>query len=111
MAFVHGNWVIGVLLLLNVVQLCSTPVFLFNCCCRVGRCGMGGLPFPSLLAQKGVLGFVNCVVHTAETNMVDAAGTTTYGYAIGGQLWTEDGPWSNDTVTNIWNSLQPHERR
>jgi len=43
--------------------------------------------------------------------MVDASGTTTYAYAIGGQLWTEDGPWSNDTVTNIWNSLQPHERR
>jgi len=35
------------------------------------------------------------------TNMVDAAGTTAYGYAAGGQLWTEDGPWSSDTVTTI----------
>ena len=34
------------------------------------------------------------------TNMVDAAGTTKYAYTAGGQLWTEDGPWSNDTVTN-----------
>jgi RHS repeat-associated protein len=38
------------------------------------------------------------------TNMVDAVGTTKYAYAIGGQLWTEDGPWSNDTVTNIYTS-------
>ena len=36
------------------------------------------------------------------TNMVDAAGTTTYSYAAGGQLWTEDGPWSSDTVTNTY---------
>ncbi len=36
------------------------------------------------------------------TNMVDAAGTTKYAYAAGGQLWTEDGPWSNDTVTNTY---------
>jgi YD repeat-containing protein len=34
------------------------------------------------------------------TNMVDAAGTTKYAYTAGGFLWTEDGPWSNDTVTN-----------
>ncbi len=34
--------------------------------------------------------------------MVDAAGTTTYSYTAGGQLWTEDGPWSNDTVTNSY---------
>ena len=26
------------------------------------------------------------------TNMVDSAGTTAYGYAAGGQLWTEDPP-------------------
>ena len=26
------------------------------------------------------------------TNIVDAAGTTLYGYAAGGQLWTEDLP-------------------
>jgi len=36
------------------------------------------------------------------TNMVDAVGTTSYGYAAGGQLWTEDGPWSSDTVTNLY---------
>jgi len=35
---------------------------------------------------------------------VDAAGTTSYSYAAGGQLWTEDGPWSSDTVTNTWNN-------
>lgn len=34
--------------------------------------------------------------------MVDAVGTTTYAYTAGGQLWTEDGPFSNDTVTNIY---------
>jgi RHS repeat-associated protein len=36
------------------------------------------------------------------TQMVDAAGTTTYGYTAGGQLWTEDGPWTSDTVTNTY---------
>ena len=49
--------------------------------------------------------------------MVDAVGTTTYDYAAGGQLWTEDlrpqssgkagGPWASDTVTNgYWNRLR-----
>src|SRR6266487_3522808 len=38
------------------------------------------------------------------TNMVDAVGTTKYAYAAGGQLWTEDGPWSSDTVTNTHNN-------
>src|SRR6266498_1333723 len=38
------------------------------------------------------------------TNMVDAAGTTKYAYAAGGQLWTEDGPFSSDTVTNTYNN-------
>jgi YD repeat-containing protein len=38
------------------------------------------------------------------TNRVDAAGTTKYAYTAGGQLWTEDGPWSNDTVTNLYTS-------
>jgi hypothetical protein len=38
------------------------------------------------------------------TNMVDEVGTTTYAYAAGGQLWTEDGPWANDTVTNTYTS-------
>ena len=36
------------------------------------------------------------------TSMVDAAGTTAYGYAAGGQLWTEDGPFASDTVTNYY---------
>jgi len=35
--------------------------------------------------------------------MMDAVGTTTYGYTAGGQLWTEDGPWSDDIVTNTYN--------
>lgn len=38
------------------------------------------------------------------TNMVDAVGTTKYAYTAGGQLWTEDGPFSSDTVTNIYSS-------
>src|SRR6266576_1621481 len=38
------------------------------------------------------------------TTMIDAVGTTAYGYAAGGQLWTEDGPWSSDTVTNSYNN-------
>ena len=33
------------------------------------------------------------------TNMVDAVGTTKFGYTSGGQLQSEDGPWSNDTIT------------
>ena len=36
--------------------------------------------------------------------MGDAAGTTKYTYALGGQLYTEDGPFANDVVTNIYNS-------
>jgi len=36
--------------------------------------------------------------------MVDAAGTTAYGYAAGGQLWTEDGPFASDTVTNLYSN-------
>ncbi len=36
------------------------------------------------------------------TNMVDAAGTSAYAYTSGGLLWTEDGPWTSDTVTNIY---------
>jgi len=33
------------------------------------------------------------------TNMVDAVGTTVYGYDAAGQLLSEDGPWANDTVS------------
>jgi len=38
------------------------------------------------------------------TNMVDAAGTTKYTYTVGGQLYTEDGPFISDTVTNTYNN-------
>ena len=34
--------------------------------------------------------------------MVDAAGTTKYSYTAGNQLWTEDGPFASDTVTNTY---------
>jgi RHS repeat-associated protein len=34
------------------------------------------------------------------TTMVDAAGTTEFTYTASGQLLTEDGPWSSDTITN-----------
>jgi uncharacterized protein RhaS with RHS repeats len=37
------------------------------------------------------------------TNMVDGIGTNRYTYHPGGQLYTEDGPWDNDTVTNLCN--------
>jgi RHS repeat-associated protein len=38
------------------------------------------------------------------TSMVDAVGTTAYAYTTGGQVWTEDGPFANDTVTNTYSS-------
>ena len=41
------------------------------------------------------------------TNMVDASGTTAYSYTSGNQLYTEDGPFASDTVTNTyWNRLR-----
>jgi len=36
------------------------------------------------------------------TNMVDGVGTTLYTYTSGGQLFTEDGPFASDTVTNTY---------
>ena len=43
------------------------------------------------------------------TDMVDAADTTIYGYTIAGRLFTEDGPWASDTVTNYYdNGLRTH---
>src|SRR6266498_3590765 len=39
-------------------------------------------------------------------DMVDAVGTTKYTYCAGGLLNTEDGPWSNDTVTNTYNNAR-----
>ena len=36
--------------------------------------------------------------------MIDAAGTTTFTYTDSGQLKTENGPWSNDTVTYGYNA-------
>ncbi len=38
------------------------------------------------------------------TNMVDAAGTTHYGYTAMSQLLTEDGPFASDTVTSLYNN-------
>ena len=40
------------------------------------------------------------------TNMVDAVGTTRYGYTSIGQLLSEGGPWANDTVTYGYNNSQ-----
>jgi len=34
--------------------------------------------------------------------MVDASGTTKYTYTAGNELYTEDGPFTSDTVTNIY---------
>ena len=38
------------------------------------------------------------------TNMVDAAGTTVYGYTTFGALLSEDGPWANDTVSYTYDN-------
>ena len=38
------------------------------------------------------------------TNMVDAVGTTHYGYDQVGQLLSEDGPWNDDTVSYSYNN-------
>ena len=38
------------------------------------------------------------------TNMVDALGTTKYTYTIAGQLFTEDGPFADDTLTNFYHA-------
>jgi RHS repeat-associated protein len=38
------------------------------------------------------------------TNMVDSVGTTKYSYTAAGQLFTEDGPFASDTVTNIYSN-------
>src|SRR2546423_271946 len=40
------------------------------------------------------------------TNMVDAVGTTAYSYTAGGELYTEDGPFASDTVTNTYVNRQ-----
>jgi hypothetical protein len=34
--------------------------------------------------------------------MLDGLGTTVYSYTAAGQLFTEDGPFASDTVTNIY---------
>jgi RHS repeat-associated protein len=44
------------------------------------------------------------------TNMVDAAGTTVFTYNSAGDLLTEDGPWSSDTVTYGYHASVPHLR-
>ena len=38
------------------------------------------------------------------TSMVDAVGSTVYGYDNVGQLLSEDGPWANDTVSYSYNN-------
>jgi YD repeat-containing protein len=38
------------------------------------------------------------------TNMVDAVGTTTYGYDAAGQILSEDGRWADDTVSYTYNN-------
>ena len=37
---------------------------------------------------------------------MDAAGTTKYTYYVGGLLYTEDGPWTSDTVTYTCNNAR-----
>ncbi len=38
--------------------------------------------------------------------MIDQSGTTAFSYTPAGQLLTEDGPWTNDTVTNSYTEGQ-----
>jgi RHS repeat-associated protein len=38
------------------------------------------------------------------TNMVDGVGVTKYTYTSGGFLYTEDGPFAGDTVTNVYSN-------
>src|SRR6266511_6469609 len=40
------------------------------------------------------------------TNAVDAAGTTKYTYTANGQVLTEDGPWTSDTVSYAYNNAR-----
>jgi RHS repeat-associated protein len=40
------------------------------------------------------------------TNMVDAAGTSAFTYTAAGQLLTENGPWTDDTITYGYAQLQ-----
>jgi YD repeat-containing protein len=40
--------------------------------------------------------------HQRLTNLVDAVGTSVFGYWPGGQLRFEDGPWASDTLTNTY---------
>jgi YD repeat-containing protein len=40
------------------------------------------------------------------TNMIDAAGTNRYTYWPGGQLYTDDGPWTTDTLTYSYNDAR-----
>ena len=42
------------------------------------------------------------------TNMVDEVGTTRYSYDAAGQLLTEDGPFTSDTVTNTYSNRPSH---
>src|SRR5690606_29568272 len=44
------------------------------------------------------------------TQMTDAIGTTAFTYNSAGDLLTEDGPWSNDTVTYSYDLEVPHLR-
>ncbi len=43
------------------------------------------------------------------TNMVDAVGTTKFTYTASGQLASEDGPWSSDTVSYIYNTSRQRQ--
>jgi len=69
------------------------------------RKGVKKVSVPAI-GKRSVLGPDRRAVLIRLTNMVDAAGTTTYKYYAGGQLWTEDGPWADDTVTNYYNTAR-----
>jgi len=43
------------------------------------------------------------------TNMVDAVGTTKYAYTSTGQIQSENGPWTNDTVTYTYTANRMRE--
>jgi RHS repeat-associated protein len=72
--------------------------------------------FSKTLSRKGVgscywqLRLLHSTPLTRLTNLVDAAGTTKFAYDAAGNLASEDGPWSSDTVSYTYHSSVPHLR-
>jgi len=46
------------------------------------------------------------VTGLGDRKVVCLTGQAAYKYCAGGLLWTEDGPWASDTVTNYYNTAR-----